>query len=301
VKTMSALLAFWRMPYSASMFRRFAYSIAGPPLAVLSLALALAGHGQQTARYQRHLAGELVWPKAGTSPTRPANLKVIAASVIILAVGVTCWLWLWRFTYALLPLPLAAGCLTLVLAGRIPAMNRYQRRMAGDLVNEERVPQRLGVRVVVHSIAMVVVGLVCWLLLAYLLVFAVGNLAFPFLDNTGVAPTYGGPPPPWVLWSNLHFSFDSSIWASTYNDSNGGPTAAGAWAYHVGQFLVALYPLFAWAIRGLTWLQGWLTQALLGGPAVSRPSKPSPPGHGLALFKTGLSPRAVDLQPGDGA
>src|SRR6266540_653653 len=247
---MPAILAYWRASYSADMFRRFAYAIAALPLASLSLVLMLAGQGQKAARFQRQLAGKLVWPETGQAPTRPTSPKVLAASIIILAVGVACWLLLWRFTYALLPLPLAANCLALILMGRIPAMARYQRRMASG--PSRPVPHRTRARVAVHSIAMVAVGLICWLLLAYLLVFAVGNLAFPFLISTGSAPAYGGPPPPWVLLSNLRISFDRSIWARTYD---------------AAQFVVMLYPLLAWAIRGLTWLQGWLTQALLGvGP-----------------------------------
>jgi hypothetical protein len=42
---------------------------------------------------------------------------------------------------------------------------------------------------------------------------------------------------------------------------------AGAWAYHAGAFVVTILPLLAWMIRGLTRLQAWATQALLGTSA----------------------------------
>jgi hypothetical protein len=36
-----------------------------------------------------------------------------------------------------------------------------------------------------------------------------------------------------------------------YTTSWGGPTLAGAWAVHAGLALVTIYPVLAWAIRGL--------------------------------------------------
>ena len=59
-------------------------------------------------------------------------------------------------------------------------------------------------------------------------------------------------------------------WASTYYTENGGPTLAGTWAYHTAQQWVTIFPLLAWAIRGVTRLQGWLAQALLGSPQPAR-------------------------------
>jgi hypothetical protein len=66
-------------------------------------------------------------------------------------------------------------------------MIRYQQRMASGSMGES-LPRRMPVRVAVCSIVVAAVGLTCWLLRAYLVVFAVGNLAFPFLVNTGNAP-----------------------------------------------------------------------------------------------------------------
>src|SRR6266511_1284757 len=111
---MPAILAYWRASYSADMLRRFAYAIAALPLASLSLVLMLAGQGQKAARFQRQLAGKLVWPETGQAPTRPTSPKVLASSIIILAVGVACWLLVWRFTYAIIQFPLAAHCLALI-------------------------------------------------------------------------------------------------------------------------------------------------------------------------------------------
>jgi hypothetical protein len=263
------LLAFWWIPYSASTWRRFTYAILAPPLAVVSLVLAVAGRTEVAARYQRRLARKLVGSPASEPPRRPRDPTVIAISVILLAIGLACWLLLWRFTYAILALPLTVNCLALALAGRAPA--RYRRRPARRPAGGSAT-QRTGVRLVACSIATLAVGLVSWVLLAYLPFFVLGNLAFPLLDYVSLdaahaAPAYGGPPLPWDLWLGLHrVSYHGNVWASTYHDSNGGPTLAGAWAYHAGQLLVTFFPLFAWVIRGLTRLPARLTQALLGDP-----------------------------------
>lgn len=166
------------MDHSTGTSRRLAYAVLAPLLAIISLVLALVGRADAAARYQRRLALSLVGAPTSAPERHPAPAAVLAISAIILAVGVACWLLLWLFTYAVLPLPLAACFLTLVLAGRIPAIARYQRRMASGLTGGS-VPSRTGVQVAVHSIAIVAVGLICWLLLAYLLVFTVGNLASP--------------------------------------------------------------------------------------------------------------------------
>jgi hypothetical protein len=203
---------------------------------------------------------------------------VIAVSVVMLAIGVACWLLLWRFTSAILVVPLAVNALALALVGRAPAAARYQRSLARRLAGGSA-HRWTGARVAVHSVASLAIGAVAWTLLAYLPLFAVGNLALPLLRYTSFdapahgAPAYGGPAPPWDLWLGIHrVPYHGSFWASTFYHSNGGPTVAGAWAYHAGQFLVTFLPLFAWVIRGLTRQQAWLTQALLGGPAPDRPA-----------------------------
>src|SRR6266536_625670 len=248
------LLAFWWIPYSASTWRRLAYAVLAPLLAIVGLVLAVAGRADAAARYQRRRA-------------------------VSLAAGVACWLLLWRFTYAVLAVPLAANFVALTLAGRVPAANRLQHRLARRLAGE-RMPRRIGARVAAQSVASLVVGLISWTLLNYLLVFFVlGALAYPlahYVDFSFNNPSYGGPPPPWAFWSGIHrVPYHGSVWASTFTHSNGGPTAAGAWAYHAIQFVVTLFPLLAWALRGLTRLQGWLTQALLGSLAASPAVSPS--------------------------
>src|SRR6266536_2738576 len=208
------LLAFWWIPYSASTWRRLAYAVLAPLLAIVGLVLAVAGRADAAARYQRRLAA-----------------------------------------------------------------NRLQHRLARRLAGE-RMPRRIGARVAAQSVASLVVGLISWTLLNYLLVFFVlGALAYPlahYVDFSFNNPSYGGPPPPWAFWSGIHrVPYHGSVWASTFTHSNGGPTAAGAWAYHAIQFVVTLFPLLAWALRGLPRLQGWLTQALLGSLAASPAVSPS--------------------------
>jgi hypothetical protein len=81
------IFLFWRASYSADMVRRFAYAVGGLPLTLFSLVLVLVGRQREAARYQRRLAGRLVWRPAGTLSTRRASAKVIAVSVVMLAVG----------------------------------------------------------------------------------------------------------------------------------------------------------------------------------------------------------------------
>jgi len=267
VISMRSISAFWRVPYGADTWRRFGYAVATPPLAIASLALVLAGRADTAARHQRRLASSLVGLPASEPRTRPTDRKVIGMSAIVMAVGLACWL-RWRFTFTLVALPLTVNCVALALAGRAPAVARFQRRLAGRLAGGSG-HRRMGTRVAVQSIAGLAVGLAAWMLLAYLPIFTLGNLAFPLVNFVGDAPAYGGPPLPWDLWRYVRISYDGGIWTSTYPTSNGGPTLAGAWAYHAAQFVVALFPLGAWAIRGLTRLHAWQTQALLGGPASS--------------------------------
>jgi len=261
------LFGFLLVPYEASTWRRFAYAVVAVLAGFVSLLLALVGLGKATARSQRHLVRRLVGMPADEPPRRPAGPALIAVSAVITAVGVACWLLLWRFTYAILPIPLAGSLLALVLTGRRPA--RFRRRRAhGPAAGST--PRWMSARVAVQSIAGIMVGLACLTLLSYLAFFALANLGFPFRLAYWIKESAsGGPPAPWALWSTLHrVPHHGSIWAATYPTSDGGPTLAGAWAYHAGSFLVTIFPLMAWTIRGLTRLQAWLTQALLGSPPV---------------------------------
>jgi hypothetical protein len=197
--------------------------------------------------------------------------------VVITAAGVACWLLLWPFTYAVLPIPLAGSLLVPVLAGRRPG-GPWRRRARRP--GAEPVPRRTGARVAVQSLAAVVVGLACLTLLSYLAFFDLANLGFPFRLAFWIKESAsGGPPAPWALWTTLHrVPHHGSIWAATYPTSDGGPTLAGAWAYHAGSFPVTIFPLMAWTIRGLTRLQAWLTQALLGSPPPVAPWLAAPVG-----------------------
>jgi hypothetical protein len=296
--TMPKILAFWRVPYSVNTARRLGYAVLAPVLAVVGLLLTVVGQANTAARYQRRLAAALVGSPAGEPLNRPRERKVVIASAIMLAVGLACWLLLWQFTYAILAVPLTVNFLALALAGRAPAASRFTRRLASRLAGGA--PRWMGARVAGLSVAIALVGLVCWSLVAYLAVFAVGGLAFPFLDYSGKVPSYGGPPLPWSLLSHVRLSYHDTMWASTYHHSNGGPTAAGAWAYHAAQFLVTFFPLIVWMIRGLTRLQAWLTQAMPGQPLTSpktgqQPATPrmvSPKSPGSDVTAKSSRPRA---------
>lgn len=263
------LFAFWLVPYGASTWRRFAYALVMLPTAIGSLPLAMAGRGEAAARSQRHLASRLVGTPVDESLRRPTDPAVLAIAVGIAAAGVACWLLLWRFTYAILPVPLVASCIVLAVAGRAPT--RLRRRRAGGsagLPVGAPTPRWMWARMGVHAVAVVVIGLVCWTLLSYLAFFAIANLGFPLRQAIWINESAsGGPPGPWALWSTLHrVPHAGSIWAATYPTSDGGPTLAGAWAYHAAAFAVTIFPLLAWMLRGLTGLQSRLTRGLLGSP-----------------------------------
>jgi hypothetical protein len=267
------LLAFWRIPYSASTWRRFAYVLVALPLAILSLPLAAAGQAPLAARSQRRLAHRLVGTPAQEPPRRPTDPTVVALAAAAMLVGVACWLLLWRFASAVLVVPLVVNFLALALVGRAPAVARVRQRLARRLAGTPAA-QRTGLRVAAHALASLLVGFVGLTLLNYLAFFTLADLVFPVAAHylaLGPDPAYGGPPLPWDLWLGIHrVAYHGSFWASTYYTENGGPTLAGTWAYHTAQQWVTIFPLLAWAIRGVTRLQGWLAQALLGSPQPAR-------------------------------
>ena len=164
--------------------------------------------------------------------------------------------------------------MALAVAGRVAAVNRWQRDLARRLAGPAgaRSAPWVGLRVVAHSLVSLAVGVVAVALLNYLVFFTLADLTFPVAEHyvaLGPDPAYGGPPLPWDLWLGIHrVAYHGSFWASTYRTSNGGPTLAGAWAYHTVQQFVTIFPLLAWAIRGLTRLAAWFTQAMVGSPAV---------------------------------
>jgi hypothetical protein len=281
----STLVAFWRIPYSASTWRRFAYVLVALPVAIGSLPLAVAGQAQAAARSQRCLARALVGTPAQEPPRRPTDPTVVALSAVGMLVGVACWLALWRFASAVLVVPLAGNFLALALVGRAPALARVRQRLARQLAGPagdgEPAAQQTGLRVAVHALASGLVGVVAVTLLNYLAFFTLADLVFPVAVHyvaLGPDPAYGGPPLPWELWLGLHrVAYHGSFWASTYHTENGGPTLAGTWAYHTAQQWLTIFPLLAWAIRGVTRLQGWLTQALLGSATPQPARQPTRP------------------------
>lgn len=208
------LLGFWRIPYSASTWRWFAYVLVALPLAILSLPLAATGQAQVAARYQRRLARALVGTPAQEPPRRPTDPTVVALAAAAMLVGVACWLLLWRFTSAVLVVPQVVNFLALALVGRAPAVARVRQRLARRLAGPAGTPaaQRTGLRVAAHALASLLVGFVGLTLLNY--------LVFPVAAHylaLGPDPTYGGPPLPWDLWLGIHrVAYHGSFWASTY-------------------------------------------------------------------------------------
>jgi hypothetical protein len=108
--------------------------------------------------------------------------------------------------------------------------------------------------VVFRSLAGLAIGLVAWVLLQDLAYLMLLNLAYPIRayisagQHVNFLPWDG-----WnLLWSiRFHRVTGPDPWANNYTTSWGGPTLAGAWAVHAGLALVTIYPVLAWAIRGL--------------------------------------------------
>lgn len=68
---------------------------------------------------------------------------------------------------------------------------------------------------------------------------------------------------PFRPYLGLQSSRTGSIWDSTYGDSWGGPTLAGAWAVHALGIMLLVFPLVVWTVRGLLRVQ----ERLIGAPA----------------------------------
>jgi hypothetical protein len=78
------------------------------------------------------------------------------------------------------------------------------------------------------------------------------------------------------MWSiRIHEATGPDPWGNTYDTWWGGPTLAGAWVVHAGVALLTVFPVLAWAIRGLTRLQAGVTRALLvpGSRPAGRPTR----------------------------
>jgi hypothetical protein len=185
-----------------------------------------------------------------------------------------------RFGYAIVALPATVVCLAMTVAGRADTAARYQRRLAAGLSGRPvgAPPHRVRVvSVLACSLAGLAIGVVTCVLLQDLAFLVFINVAYPLRAYLSLA---GNPENflPWqgwnLLWSiRIHEATGPDPWGDTYNTSWGGPTLAGAWVVHAGLALLTIFPVLAWAIRGLTRLQAAVTRALLvtefepaGGP-----------------------------------
>jgi len=145
---------------------------------------------------------------------------------------------MWRWVvYGLLSLPAGIASLLLTLIGAHPAAARLQRGLAHRWLHRSlAAPQggdRWG-RVVTQALLTLMLGVLCWLLVALAGPNTVRNvLLYPITDGDEAARAWGG------------------------------PTLAGVWAVHAALALLVL-PVALWLLRGLTGLQGWLAARLLG-------------------------------------
>src|SRR4051794_9827546 len=64
---------------------------------------------------------------------------------------------------------------------------------------------------------------------------------------------------PFRPFIGLHGNDGGGIRAGTYHGSWGGPSLAGSWAVHAVQMMVLVFPVLAWATRGLVRLRNGLT------------------------------------------
>lgn len=145
----------------------------------------------------------------------------------------------WRRTlYVVVALPLGVACVPLAVLGGSPLAASLQRSLVRRLlalrIAEPR-HRRTDERVVAHAALSVPLGVVSFLLTAYLWLLVPMNLAFPLRARE----------------------------PGELADSWGGPTLAGAWAVHAAGGLVFLF-LTPWIVKAATSLQGRLARALLG-------------------------------------
>jgi hypothetical protein len=144
----------------------------------------------------------------------------------------------WRRTgYALIALPVGLVSVPLALVGG-PA-GRLQRRVARSLLRlEVGEPTRTGVRALVHAVLAIPLNLLVLLITGYGWSLALLNLAYPARPLIGLG--VGGA------------------------DAWGGPTLAGAWAFHALTGGLGFLLAMPWIVQGLTWIQGRLVRSLLG-------------------------------------
>lgn len=144
----------------------------------------------------------------------------------------------WRRTgYALVAVPVGLVSVPLALVGG-PA-GRLQRWVAHRLLHVEVAePVRTGPRALLHAVLAMPLNMVTMVTVGYGWSIAALNLAYP------VRPLIGMP------------AGGENAW--------GGPSMAGAWAFHALTGGLAFLLAMPWIVRGLTWVQGRLVRAMLG-------------------------------------
>lgn len=144
----------------------------------------------------------------------------------------------WRRTlYAVIAGPLAALSVPLAAVGG-PA-GKLQRRVARTLLRlDVAEPARTGPRALLHALLALPLSLPIALIVGYGWSLALLNLAYPLRPLVGLGT--GG----------------EGAW--------GGPSLAGAWAFHGLFGGLPFLLLMPWIVRGLTWTQGRLVRGLLG-------------------------------------
>ncbi|MEO3816346.1 hypothetical protein [Plantactinospora sp. B24E8] len=144
----------------------------------------------------------------------------------------------WRRTaYTVVALPVAVASVPLSLVGG--PSGRLQRGVARALLRlEVGEPARTGPRALAHALLATPLNLLILVITGYGWSLALLNLAYPARSLVGLGS--GGA------------------------DAWGGPTLAGAWAFHALTGGLGFLLLMPWVVKGLTWVQGRLVRGLLG-------------------------------------
>jgi len=143
----------------------------------------------------------------------------------------------WRRTFSiLLALPVSLVSVPLALLGGHRAAARLQRGLARRYPALRAAgpgPRGTAGRVIAHALLSLPLNLVSLALTAYLWLLVAANLAYPLRPGT----------------------------MDSYQHSWGGPTLAGAWAFHAAGGVVFLF-VTPWVVKAITSLQGRLAQAM---------------------------------------
>jgi hypothetical protein len=145
----------------------------------------------------------------------------------------------WRQTiYVVIALPASLAFMPIALLGGHRRVARWQRGLT-----RRYLPQRTGGppardtawRVAAHAVLSLPLNLVSLVVTGYLWLGVPLNFAYPLRPGA----------------------------MESYQRDWGGPSLAGAWAFHAAGGVAALF-LTPWVVQALTWLQARLTRGLLG-------------------------------------